>query len=87
MLINEANPTSQISFYNLLSKLENGEDDYFSGCLIAICASWLNRKISIVSNKYRWDSDDQNPFDIVLAHFSGTFMVTKVGKYKFLSSL
>ena len=36
----------------------------------------------MVCGKTRWDSDEStSSIDIVIAYFSGTYMVTKVGKY------
>lgn len=78
-LINEVNPTSKLTFFTFLSKLEQ-DPEFFDGVLVFIAAQWLDRKISVVQTKYRWDSDDTNPYDIVIAHYNGTFMITKVGK-------
>ena len=78
-LINEVNPTSSLTFFGFLSKLEQ-DSEFFDGVLIYLASMWLDRKISVVQTKYRWDSDDLNPYDIVIAHYNGTFMITKVGK-------
>ena len=77
-LINEVNPTSSLTFFGFLSKLE--QDSEFFDVLVYLTSMWLDRKISVVQTKYRWDSDDLNPYDIVIAHYNGTFMITKVGK-------
>ena len=39
-------------------------------------------ELTVVCGKTRWDSDEStSSVDIVIAYFSGTYMVTKVGKY------
>ena len=43
---------------------------------------FLQRKLTVVCGKTCWDSDEStSSVDIVIAYLSGTYMVTKVGKY------
>ena len=78
-LINEVNPTSSLTFFGFLSKLEQ-DSEFFDGVLIYLASMWLDRKISVVQTKYRWDSDDMNPYNLVIVHYNGMFMIMKVGK-------
>ena len=78
-LINEVNPTSSLTFFGFLSKVEQ-DSEFFDGVLVYLASMLPGRKISVVQTKYRWDSDDLNPYDIVIAHYNGMFMITKVGK-------
>ena len=47
-----------------------------------VSSMFLQRKLTVVCGKTHWDSDEStSSVDIVIAYFSSTYLVTKVGKY------
>ena len=79
-LFNEVNLTSNLMFVDLVNCMQTPGHNYFNGVFISFAAIWLERKITIIPSKYWWDTEDSYNTDIVLAHFNGTYMATKVGK-------
>ena len=79
-MFNEVNPTLTHTFVDLDNAIQTLGHNYFNGVFVGFASVWLERKFTIVQSKYRWDTDDGFNTDIILAHFNGTFMTTKVGK-------
>ena len=51
------------------------------GPLVLFASMCFKRKITIVTSKGQWASDDDfTHMDVVIAYYAGQFMVTKVGK-------
>ena len=74
-------PVNQTNFYIFLAGVEK-PGTAIHPTLPILMSMFLQRKLTVVSGKTRWDSDDStSSTDIVIAFFSGTYMVTKVGKY------
>ena len=79
-MFNEVNPTLTLTFVDLVNAIQTPGHNYFNGIFVGLASVWLERKFTIVQSKFRWDTDDGFNTDIILAHFNGTFMTTKVGK-------
>ena len=83
-MFNEVNPTSTLTFVDLVNAIQTPDHNYFNGIFVGLASVWLERKFTIVQSKFRWDTDDGFNTDIILAHFNRTFMTTKVGKCLFI---
>ena len=52
------------------------------GVIVMLASLCFNCKITVVTAKLIWTSDDDlTHHDVIIAHFNGQFMVCKVGKY------
>ena len=52
------------------------------GVMVMLASFCFDRKITIVSGKMIWTTDDDLAnHDMILAYYAGLFMVCKVGKY------
>ena len=80
VLINECDPGTDSTFFKFLADMEQPGGPIHPTYPLFI-SRFLERKVMIVSSKTRWDTDDSPAvLDIVIAHFNGQYMVTKVGK-------
>ena len=74
-------PVNQCNFYSFLASMEKPGSPIHT-TLPLMMSMFLQRKLTVVCGKTCWDSDESTSFvDILIAYFSGTYMVTKVGKY------
>ena len=81
LILNEMDPVNQMNFYSYLADVEKPGSPIHP-TLPLLMSMYLQRKITVVCGKNRWDSDQStSSADIVIAFFSRTYMVTKVGKY------
>ena len=80
VLINEYQPQTDYTFFKFIAEMEQPGGPIHPTYPLFM-SKFLERKVTIVSGKSRWDSDDSPAgLDIVIAHFNGQYMVTKVGK-------
>ena len=85
-MYNEANPSGpQMSFYEFLGNIHTPGCTFFNGVIVVLASLWLDMKITIVQTKYKWELEDKPDLGLILAHFNGTYMTTKVGKYLFVN--
>ena len=74
-------PVNQCNFYSFLASVEKPGSPMHP-TLPLMMSMFLQRKLTVVCGKTHWDSDEsRSSVDIVIVYFSGTYMVTKVGKY------
>ena len=74
-------PVNQCNFYSFLTSVEKPGSSIHP-TLPLMMSMFLQRKLTVVCGKTRWDSDGStSSIDIVIAYFSSTYMVTKVGEY------
>ena len=74
-------PVNQCNFYSFLVSMEKPGSPIHP-TLPLMMSMFLQWKLTVVCGKTCWDSDEStSSVDIVIAYFSGTYMVTKVGKY------
>ena len=71
-MFNEVNPTSTLTFVDLVNAIQTPGHNYFNGIFVGLALVWLERKFTIVQSKFRWDTDNGFNTDIILAHFNGT---------------
>ena len=81
LIVNEMDPVNQMNFYSYLADVEKLGSSIHAAVPL-LMSNFLQRKITVVSGKHRWDSDQSiSSTDVVIGFFNGTYMVTKVGKY------
>ena len=74
-------PVNQCNFYMFLASVEKPGSPIHP-TLPLIVSMFLQWKLTVVCGKTHWDNDEStSSVDIVIAYYSGTCMVTKVGKY------
>ena len=81
VLITQVLPHLKVELFGYCSSVEES-GSAVDGIMVMLVSFCFERKITIVSSKMIWTMDDDLAnHDVIIAYYSGQFMVCKVGKY------